>query len=118
MDRIFIRGIEVQAIIGIYDYEREQRQRVVLDLELATDVARAAATENIDDALNYKAVTDALIAFVAGSEFLLIETLAEAIVTVLQNDFGVTWCRLTLHKPEALGNGIDVGVIIERGSAS
>ena len=117
MDKIFIRGIEVQAIIGIYEYERQQRQRVVLDLELSTDVARAAATENIDDALNYKTVTNELIAFVAGSEFLLIETLAEAIARLLREEFGVAWCRLTLHKPEALGNGINVGVIIERGEA-
>ena len=77
MDIIFLRDLRIDTIIGIYDWERENRQTVILDLEMSTDVARAAATDDIRDALNYKDIAKRLIQFVGESEFQLVETLAE-----------------------------------------
>ena len=115
MDRIFIRHLQVDAIIGIYEHERIHRQRVILELEMSADVAHAASAEDIESTLNYKTLSEALVRFVAESEFQLIETLAERITQIVRDDFGVQWVKLTLHKPDALPGDTDVGVIIERG---
>jgi dihydroneopterin aldolase len=115
MDLVYIRDLRVDTLIGIYDWERRVRQTVVLDLEMATDVARAASTDNIEDALNYKAVAKRLVAFVEASEFQLVETLAERAAEVVMREFPVPWLRLQLGKPGALRGARDVGVIIERG---
>mgnify|MGYP001550010258 FL=1 len=115
-DIIFISDLQIETIIGIYDWERKVRQTVSLDLEMATDIRRAAASDRIEDTLNYKAVAKRLIAFVEESEFQLVETLAERIAEIVTGEFGVTWLRLKLHKPGALRGSRDVGVLIERGS--
>ncbi|MBK1734374.1 dihydroneopterin aldolase [Halorhodospira abdelmalekii] len=115
MDRIFIRGLEIETVIGIFDWERRIRQRVRLDLEMAADVASAAASDSIDDALDYKALSKRLIAFVGESEFLLVETLAEQVAAIVRSEFAVPWVRLSVSKPGALRGAEDVGVVIERG---
>jgi dihydroneopterin aldolase len=102
-------------VIGIYDWEREIRQTVSIDLDMATDIRPAAASEDINRALDYKAVAKRLIAFVEASEFLLIETLAEQLAVIVINEFQVPWLRLRLGKPGAVTGSRDVGVIIERG---
>lgn len=114
MDIVFIRDLRIDTVIGIYDWERQIRQTVVLDLEMGTDVRRAAATDNIDDALNYKAVAKRVIAFVEASEFQLVETLAERVAEIVLGEFGVPWLRLQVNKPGALRGARDVGVRIER----
>ncbi len=115
MDRIFITGLSVDTIIGIYDQERVIRQPVILDLEMSADISRAAQSENVDQALNYKTVADFLTKFIENSEFQLIETMAERVTDIVRNEFKVRWVKLTLHKPNALPGNTDVGVIIERG---
>jgi dihydroneopterin aldolase len=115
MDIVYIRDLRIDTIVGIYEWERRVRQTVVLDLEMAADVRRAAATDNIDDALNYKAVAKRVIAFVEASEFQLVETLAERIAEVVMREFDVPWLRLQLNKQGALRGARDVGVILERG---
>ncbi len=115
MDIVYIRELEVETVIGIYDWEREVRQRVSLDLELGTDIRAAAASEDIDNTLCYKTVSDRLIEFIGQSEFLLVETMAEEIAEILTNEFGIKWLRLRLGKPGAVPQAKDVGVIIERG---
>lgn len=117
MDIVFIRELRIDTVIGIYDWERKIRQTVVFDLEMSSDVRRAAATESIEDALDYKAVTKRLIEFVEGSEFQLVETLAERCAEIIRQEFGVGWVRLTLNKIGAVSAARDVGVIIERGEA-
>lgn len=114
-DTVFIEDLRIETIIGIYDWEREIRQIVSIDLEMATDNSKAAATENIDDALNYKAVAKRLIQFVEESEFQLVETMAERISEIVLNEFKVPWMRLKLSKPGAVTGSKAVGVIIERG---
>ena len=115
MDIVFIEDLRIETIIGIYDWEREIRQVVAIDLEMAADNTRPAATEDIEDALNYKAVAKRLIKFVGESEFLLVETLAERIAGIVIEEFDVPWLRLKLSKPGAVSGSKAVGVIIERG---
>lgn len=115
MDRIFIRDLRIETIIGIYDHERETPQTVVLDLDMAADIAKAAASENIEDALNYHTLSLRLAEFLGSSRFLLIETMAEEVAALIQREFGVSWLRLRLHKPGALPGSTNVGLVIERG---
>lgn len=116
MDRVFINDLRIDTIIGIYEWERQVRQTVSLDLVMAHDIRRAAETDDIQYALNYKAVAKRLIAFIEGSEFLLIESMAEQIAAIVMAEFHVPWLQLKLHKPGALRGARDVGVMIERGS--
>ncbi|MDP5003787.1 MAG: dihydroneopterin aldolase, partial [OM182 bacterium] len=99
MDIVYIRELEIEAIIGIYDWERETKQTVSIDLEMGCDNTKAAASEDIADALDYKSVAKRLISFVEGSEFLLVETLAERIAAIVLEEFSVPWLRLRLGKP-------------------
>jgi dihydroneopterin aldolase len=115
MDRIFITALTAEAIIGIYDWEREVRQRVEVDLEMWMDLTAAAASDSIDDTLNYKAVAKRVLAFVQESRFQLVEALAGEIARILLAEFSIARVRVTVHKPGAVRHSRDVGVIIERG---
>ncbi|WP_421866428.1 dihydroneopterin aldolase [Motiliproteus sp.] len=115
MDIVYIKELEVETVIGIYDWERKIRQRVSLDLEMATDIRQAANTEDIDNTISYKTVSKRLIAFIEQSEFLLVETMAEQIAEIVLSEFPTPWIRLRLGKPGAVRGAKDVGVIIERG---
>ena len=116
MDIVYIRELEIETIIGIYDWEREQKQTVSLDLEMGTDIALAASSEDIANTLDYKAVAKRLIHFVESSEFFLVETMAEKIAQIVLDEFSVPWLKLRLGKPGAVTGSKDVGVIIERTS--
>ncbi|HXH72855.1 MAG TPA: dihydroneopterin aldolase [Mariprofundaceae bacterium] len=117
-DRVLIEGLEVRTVIGIYDWEREIRQTVRLDLEMAWDTSKAAASDDIADALDYKAVSKRLIAFVETSSFGLIEALAEECAKIVMNEFSVPWLRLKLSKPGAVRGSENVAVLIERGESN
>jgi dihydroneopterin aldolase len=114
-DRVLIEGLEVRTVIGIYDWEREIRQTVRLDLEMAWDITKAAQTDSIEDTLDYKAVSKRLIAFVESSSFGLIETLAEHCADIILTEFSVPWLRLKMSKPGAVRGSENVAVLIERG---
>ncbi len=116
MDIVFLHEMKVDTVIGIWEWERKIRQTVVIDLEMAADIRKAAASDSIDDALNYKLVAKRLQEFVADSEFQLVETLAEKIAAVVMDEFGVSWVRVKLNKPGAIRGARDVGVVIERGN--
>jgi 7,8-dihydroneopterin aldolase/epimerase/oxygenase len=116
MDIVFLKELRIDTIIGIYEWERQVRQIVVLDIEMAADVATAAASDDIDDTLNYKAVAKRLIQFVSESRFQLVETLAEECARLIREEFGVPWVRLILNKRGAVRGADGVGIIIERGS--
>ncbi len=118
MDIVFLRDLRIETVIGVYDWERELKQTVVLDVDMSADIARAAASDQIDDTLDYKSVAKRLIEFVEQSEFQLVETLAERCAQIIREEFGVNWVRLTLNKIGAVTNARDVGVIIERGERS
>ncbi len=114
MDKIFIHALKTEAIIGIFDWERQVRQTVVIDLEFSGDIRKAALSDSIDDTLNYKRVAKQVLNFVETSQFHLVETLSEHIAMLILEDFGVTWVRVALSKPGAIRSSRDVGIIIER----
>ena len=114
MDKVFIEGLEIDALIGIYDWERRIRQDLVFDLEMGFDNRRPAATDDIAHTLNYKAVSRAMMAYVESTGFGLVETLAERCVELILRDFAVSRVRLKLSKPGAVRGARAVGVIIER----
>lgn len=118
IDRVFIEALEVETIIGIFDWERTTKQTISVDLEMNANVLRAASTDHIDDTLNYKEVAKRLIAFIEKSEFQLVETLAQRCAEIVLNEFPVTWLRLKLSKPGAVRGSRAVGVMIERGQAN
>jgi dihydroneopterin aldolase len=116
MDRVFIEDLNVQTVIGIYDWEREIKQVVSLDLEMEFSIIHAAQSDSIEDTLDYKAVSKRLIRFIEDSEFQLVEALAESCATIVLDEFPVNWLRLKLSKPGAVSGSSAVGVIIERGT--
>jgi dihydroneopterin aldolase len=116
MDIIFLHDLTIETIIGIYDWERKEKQSVILDLDMAADIPRAASTDSIDDTLNYKAVAKRLIEYVGESDFQLVETLAERVAEIVLNEFDVKWLRLRVNKKGAVRYAGDVGVVIERGT--
>jgi len=113
-DIIFLRGLAIECTIGFLEWERKVRQTVVLDLEVPTDCARAAESDDVAHTVDYKAMAKRVIAFVGESQFLLVETLAHRTAMLLLEEFGVPWVRLTLNKPGAIRGSRDVGVTIER----
>lgn len=115
MDHVFIEDLRIETIIGIYDWERTTRQVIALDIEMGFDNTKPAATDRIEDTLNYKAVSKRLIAFVEASHFELVETLAERCADLIRTEFEVRWLRLKLSKPGAVTGARAVGVVIERG---
>ena len=116
MDIIYLNDLKIETIIGIYDWEREVKQIITLDLEMGADIRQAAATDHIDDTLSYKAVAKRLLEFVSKSEFQLVETLAEEVCALILSEFQVPWVRLRVNKRGAVRYAGDVGVIIERGT--
>ena len=117
MDKIFLKELTTETVIGIFDWEREVKQTVAIDLEMSADIRRAARSDSIQDTLNYKAVAKRLLAFIQGSRFQLVETLAEEVARVVLTEFPVEWVKVTLHKPGAIRFSRDVGVMIERSRA-
>jgi dihydroneopterin aldolase len=113
-DRIFLRGLTTECIIGFIDWERRVRQTVVLDLELPVDCRRASEVDEVAATLDYKRVAKHVLAYVAASEFKLVETLAQRVALLILEEFGVAWVRVTLNKPGAVRHSRDVGVVIER----
>jgi 2-amino-4-hydroxy-6-hydroxymethyldihydropteridine diphosphokinase len=114
MDKVFIEGLEIEALIGVYDWERRIRQPLRFDLEMSFDNRRPAATDAIADTLDYKAVSKRLIAFVGDSSFALVETLAEQCALLVLREFGVEQVKLKLSKPGAVRGADAVGVRIKR----
>ena len=114
MDLIFLTGITTDCIIGIWDWERQVKQKIVIDLEMATDIRKAAATDAIEDTLDYKRVSKRLLQFVGESQFQLVETLAERIAQLIVTEFDVPWVRVRLNKQGAIRGSRDVGILIER----
>jgi len=113
-DSIFLRGLQVECVIGFIDWERRVKQTVVIDLEVPVDCRRAARRDEVQDTLDYKKVAKRVIAFVESSEFKLVETLAHRLALVLLEEFSLEWLRLSINKPGAIRGSRDVGVSIRR----
>ncbi|MET1254568.1 dihydroneopterin aldolase [Aliikangiella maris] len=116
MDIVFINDLEVCTVIGVFDWEREIKQKLIFNLELGTDIQQSAKTDQLDDTLDYKAVSHAVYDFVEQSEYQLVETVAEKVAEMILRDFPVSWLSLRLDKPGAVSVARSVGVKIERGN--
>lgn len=116
-DTVFVHELRVETIIGIWGWERKIRQIVSIDLEMGTDIRRAAETDNIDDTLNYKAISKRVQQFVADSEFQLVETMAEKIAELVLQEFKVPWIQVRVSKPGAIRGAKNVGILIHRSKA-
>ena len=114
MDKIFIHALKTETIVGIFDWERQVKQTVVLDIEFSADIRKAALTDAIDDTLNYKRVAKRVLAFIEESSFHLVETLAEHVAMLILEEFAVAWVSISLSKPGAIRSSRDVGVMLER----
>lgn len=117
-DTIFLTDLKVETVVGIWDWERKIRQTVSIDLEMGADIRRAAASDDIEDTLNYKAVAKRVQQFVGDSTFQLVETLAERVASLILEEFDVPWVRVRINKPRAIRGARDVGVMIQRGNTS
>ena len=113
-DTIFLRGLEVECIIGFIEWERRIKQRLVIDLEMPIDCARAAATDEVSDTLDYSQVAARVTAFIGSSSTMLVETLAHRTAMLILTEFRLEWVRLSINKPGAVRGARDVGVSIER----
>ena len=114
MDVIFLSGLTTECIIGIWDWERRVKQKIVIDLEMGADIRKAAASDVIEDTLDYKRVAKRLLSFVSESQFQLVETLTERIAQIVVTEFDVPWVRVRLNKQGAIRGSRDVGILIER----
>src|SRR5271167_2124140 len=114
MDKIFVHALKTEAIVGIFDWERQVKQTVLIDPEFSADIRKAALADAIEDTLTYKRVAKRVLAFVADSQFHLVETLAEHVAMLMLEEFGVAAVRVSLSKPGALRSSRDVGVVLER----
>lgn len=113
-DIIFLHDLRIDTVIGIYDWERRIRQTLCIDMEMGANIRKAAESDSIDHTINYKAVAKRVTAFVSGSRFQLVETLAEQVARIVITEFAVPWLRLTVNKTGAVRGANGVGVVIER----
>jgi len=116
MDRVLIEALAVETVIGVYDWERTIRQRLVIDLEMATDIRPAAAGDDLTHTLDYAAISARIQTYADDSQFELVETFAERLAALLREEFGIPWLRMTVRKPGAVPEAKAVGVRIERGT--
>lgn len=114
MDRVFIEGLEVETVIGHYDWERDIRQKLLLDIDMDFDCRAAGASDALVDALDYDAVARAVMKRVTASRYRLIEAVAEAVTALLLADFPCRKVRVIVRKPTAVAQAAAVGVEIER----
>ncbi len=114
MDKIFLSALNVECIVGIWEWERRVKQNVVIDVELAADIRRAAAADHIDHTVDYKRLAKRLLTFVGESQYQLVETLTERIAHLIVTEFHVPWVKVRLNKQGAIRGARDVGIEIER----
>ena len=114
MDKIVLTDLRVDAVIGIWDWEKRNSQSISIDLEMQTDTKKISQSDSIEDALDYKAVSKRAKQFIQDSQFNLIETLAENLAQIILEEFDIQWLRISVSKPYAIRNSKNIGVCIER----
>ena len=118
MDRIFLSEMKIDTTVGIWEWEKRIKQQVIIDIEMSADIKKAAATDQIEDTLNYKAVAKSVRKLVEESSFQLVETMAEKISELVIGEHSVSWVKVRVNKPGAIRGSKGVGIIIERGEMS
>lgn len=117
MDIIYLHGLKCECTIGVWEWEKAITQTLTLDIDLASDIPKAAANDDLKDALDYQAVTKRVQSFAKDNTFELIETLVEKLAELILSEFNTGWVRIKLDKGQAVKGVKNVGVIIERRSA-
>ncbi len=117
MDIVYLHGLRLATVIGVWEWERQMKQTLVVDLDMGKDIRRAAETDAVDDTIDYKRVADRMAALAEDSDFSLVESLAERIAAILLAEFELEWVRVRIDKQGALREASNVGVIIERSRA-
>lgn len=115
MDKVLIQGLSIQTTIGFYQWEKEIKQTLVIDLEMAWDTAKAAENDELAKTLDYAEISEKISEFANNNTVDLIETLAERMASYLMAQYHIPWLKLKVGKPGAVHNAISVGVEIERG---
>ena len=113
-NKIFVNDLEIEAIIGIFDWEREVKQLIKISYEVEADINKAFKSDNIEDTFDYKSTSKKIIEFVEKSSFHLIETLAENVSKIILQDEKVLNLSLSVSKPGALRGSKEVGLTIFR----
>jgi dihydroneopterin aldolase len=116
MDIVFIRDLSMEAVIGVFGWERQVRQKITINLEMATDISKAAETDDLEYTLDYKAISQRIRALVDENQPKLVETLIELIASAVMKEFNIPWLRISIAKPGAVRGSAAVGVTIERGN--
>lgn len=114
MDKVIIEGLQVQSLIGVYDWERVARRPLLVDLILEVDLGAAVASDDVSDTIDYARVAEALEQVALNSEFFLLEALAGAMLDTLFADFAVQGATLKLSKPDILPNAANVAIQLSR----
>lgn len=118
MDQILIEGLTINTIVGIHPWERESEQPIILDITLDFPIQNAAASDSIDDALNYQSLCDMLTTFVEASRFYLIETLADQCIQKILASYPAERVKLKVNKPQAIDNANNIAIIVSRSRTS
>ena len=114
MDKIILTDLRIDAVIGIWDWEKRNPQTISIDLEMQMDTKKASQSDSIEDALDYKAVSKRVKQFIQASQFNLIETLAENVAKIILEEFDVQWLKLRISKPFAIRDSRNISISIER----
>lgn len=114
MDTVFLQGLTCQCVIGVWEWERHVKQKLVLDIELGTDISAAAKSDQLDDALNYQRVAERVTEVAEASEYKLLESLIDRIAHTILEEFDVETVKISLDKGSAVANVKNVGITIER----
>ena len=115
MDIIFLHGIEANCVVGVWEWEKQITQKIIVDIDVSAGIAASAATDELEDTLNYKALAESVIGMLEESRFQLIETMAEEVAKLVMKDFSVAWIKVRINKGGAVKNVRNVGVEVQRG---
>lgn len=113
-DTVFIRGLILETVIGVYEWEREKTQAVEMDLSIKIDISKAAASDDLSDTINYEDLSERLRAAASNTNYQLLEALAECLVKVIETEYPTTWFKMRLRKPNVVPYTQSCGVEIER----
>ena len=114
MDTVFIKGLQVETVIGVYNWEKQIFQTISYDIEMATNIAQAAATDELSNTIDYASVSARVIAHSKQARVELLETLVEQVAQIILTEFGVTKVTITIYKPDAVKEASSVGITITR----
>ena len=115
MDIIFLHGIEANCVVGVWEWEKQITQKIIVDIDVSADIAASAASDELQDTLNYKAVAESVINMLEKSRFQLIETMVEEVAQLVMKEFSVPWIKVRINKGGAVKHVRNVGVQVERG---